>query len=274
MKIGPEAASNADYKLILENRKTAYSGLIGKKRRQFCLDYITKKTSILKQVQTRQLDAVTKSGNTISCHQGCTYCCLAYMQANIQECEAIVYYLYQNEQALFSFVNNYPVWREKLEQNGDIFIKCGDSWLEQCQPGDGKQKPASLQEMEVEYRRQNILCPFLIEGSCSIYEVRPSTCAAIVATTPPEFCSPVSREKPATHVIRVPEIFDTGFYYAEIEGTVLAFMPLTVYSILKDGYELLAGIPGLEGLAEVSTCAEAKPPADEEDGQPNTLNKS
>ncbi|MBN1368957.1 MAG: YkgJ family cysteine cluster protein [Dehalococcoidaceae bacterium] len=269
----PGAAGNSDYKLILNNQAEAYSGITGSKREKFCQDYITKKKQVFKQIHAKQLDAVSKTGKTISCHNGCTYCCMAYMQANIQECEAIVYYLYQNEQKLWHFINNYTVWREKLEQNGDMFIRCGESWLGQCQPGGGEQEPASLQEMEVEYRRQNILCPFIIEGSCSIYEVRPFTCAAIVATSPPEWCSPASSEKPATHVIRVPEIFDSGFYYGKIEGTVLAFMPLTVYSILKEGYKLLSGIPGLEGLDEISAGAGPKPFTDEENDQQYTLNK-
>jgi len=259
MTNGPDAGGNPELKLILDNRAAAYSGLIGNKRREFCLEYIEKKKNILNQVRARQLTTVLKGGKTISCHQGCTYCCLAYMQANIQECEAIVYYLYNNERALSSFLGNYPVWRERLRQNGDIFMKCGESWLQQCQPEESQEKPAALPDLEAEYRRQNIPCPFLIEGSCSIYEVRPFTCAAIVATTPPEYCSPASANSPNTYVIPAAEVIDNAFYYHAIEGTVLAFMPLAVYAILKDGYRLLAGIPGLEGLDEFSAGAGTGP---------------
>lgn len=161
--------------------------------------------------------------------------------------------MYQNRKALLNFIRSYPVWREKLRQNGDIFIRCADSWLQGCQPGDSNEKAPALREMEVEYRRQNLPCPFLSEGSCTIYEVRPFTCAAIVATTPPECCSPASSNSPTTHIILAAEVFDNVFYYNRIEGTVLAFMPLTVYSILTCGYQLLAGIPGLEGLDELPT---------------------
>lgn len=252
MNYEPDATVNPDYKLILKNRAEAYSGYIGIKRKQFCLDYIKKKKDILQKVRARQIAAVSKSGKAISCQKGCTYCCLAYMQANIQECEAIVHYLYQNRKALLNFIRSYPVWREKLRQNGDIFIICGDSWLQECQPGDSAEKTSALKEMEVEYRRQNLPCPFLSEGSCSIYEVRPFTCAAIVATTPPERCRPESPDSPNTYIISAAEVFDNVFYYNRIEGTVLAFMPLTVYSILTGGYQLLAGIPGLEGLDELS----------------------
>ena len=45
---------------------------------------------------------------------------------------------------------------------------------------------------------------------------------------------------------------DNSFYYKGISGTVLAFMPLVVYGILKDGYKLLSNIPGLEGLEEAA----------------------
>ena len=87
---------------------------------------------------------------------------------------------------------------------------------------------------------------------CLIYEVRPFTCAALVATTPPHWCNPSISNKAKTYVASTAKIFDNSFYYKGISGTVLAFMPLTVYGILKDGYKLLSYIPGLEGLEKAA----------------------
>jgi hypothetical protein len=49
-------------------------------------------------------------------------------------------------------------------------------------------------------------------------------------------------------VTRIPEIYDSSFYYSKIDQVILGFMPLVVYGILKDGYQLLSKIPGLEDL--------------------------
>ena len=82
--------------------------------------------------------------------------------------------------------------------------------------------------------------------------MHPFTCAGLVATTPPYWYSPSSTNKPKTYVTGTPTVIDNSFYYKEISGTVLAFMPLVVYGILKDGYKLLSNIPGLEGLEEAA----------------------
>lgn len=88
----------------------------------------------------------------------------------------------------------------------------------------------------------------MLENSCSIYEVRPYTCAALVATTPAQWCSPSSLNRAKTYVTRTPVVFDRSFYYGSISETLLAFMPLFVYGILRDGYKLLSLVPGLEDL--------------------------
>ena len=246
----PLRSKNIDTFLI--DKEIAYKGAIGRKRKAFCIKYIEKKIEILEQIQADQLKTVSKNGETISCQKGCSYCCLAYMQASVQECEAIVYYLYHNEIALSAFLDNYTHWREKLRQNGDIFKECGQLWQNKTNPGASEEAQLALQESEVRYRKQNIYCPFLLDDLCLIYEVRPFTCAGLVATTPPQWCSPLSPNKAKTHVTRASTVIDNSFYYKGINGTVLAFMPLVVFGILKDGYELLSKIPGLEGLEEAA----------------------
>lgn len=230
------------------DRNVAYRGEIGQERKAFCIDYIKRKKATLKDLQQRQLDSVKSKGAQISCQKGCVYCCMAYMQASVGECEAIVYYLYQKQPALNTFLCNYSTWREQLRQNGDLFLECGQLWLEKSQAGSGNKIKNALTMAENAYRRQGMLCPFLSQGACVIYEARPLTCASLVATSPPENCSPVSKLRAETLVFGTPQIFDNSFYYGKIEGTVLAFMPLMVHGILTGGYEFLSNIPGLEGL--------------------------
>ena len=246
MKSRPQSTKRLDtFKL---NREIAYEGRIGRKREYFCIDYIEEKKRMLKELKAEQFQTISNNGEKITCQKGCLYCCLLYVQASLQEREAIVYYLYHNEAALSIFLGNYTGWSKKLRQNGDIFKKCAQLWLDKAAPGASEETSRALEEEAKRYQEQNLPCPFLHNNLCLIYEVRPYTCAGMVATTPPECCNPASPNKSKVYQTRTPAVIDTSFYYRAVNGTVLAFMPLVVYGILKDGYKLISNIPGLEGL--------------------------
>jgi hypothetical protein len=248
MQYYPKRTKGID--LFKLNKEIAYKGSIGRKRKKFCIDYIKKKRKIIKELQAAQIQAATKNGEKITCQKGCSYCCLLFMQASIQECEAIVYYLYHNEIALSTFLSNYKDWRKKLRKNGDIFKKCAQLWIDKNTPGAGVEAQQAFIEEAGRYQRQNIPCPFLHNNLCLIYEVRPFTCVGTVATTPPEWCSPLNQNEPKIYQTQTPAVIDKSFYYKKINDVVLAFMPLVVYSILEDGYRMLSILTGLEDLEE------------------------
>jgi hypothetical protein len=230
------------------NKSIAYKGEIGRKREIFCKNFINQKKEILREIQADQQQTVIKNGEAITCHQGCTYCCLLYAQANIPECEAIVYYLYHHPAVLTAFLSNYRPWRRKLKLNGDIFKKCAELWQDQINEGpEGKAHQALVVEAG-RYQQQGLLCPFILGGACSIYEVRPYTCAGMIATSQSRSCLPGGSDKAKVYQTRTSAVMDNSFYYQSINGDILAFMPLVVYGLLKDGYKLLANIPGLAGL--------------------------
>ncbi len=230
------------------NREIAYKGDIGKRRQDFCIDYIEKKKGIIKEIQADQAQAAAKDGETITCPKGCTYCCLLYMQASVQECEAIVYHLYHNESVLATFLDNYRDWRKRLRRNGDIFKKCAQSWLDKNAPGAGAEEFWAFVEETKRYQGQNIPCPFLHNNLCLIYEVRPFTCVGTVASTLPEWCNPSNPNKPKIYQSQTSAVIDKTFYYKEIDGVVLAFVPIMVYGILEDGYKMLSIVTGLKDL--------------------------
>jgi Fe-S-cluster containining protein len=237
------------------NKQTAYLGELGQKREAFCAEYIARKRVVFEQFRASQAEILVKTGEVITCSKGCSRCCAAYMQASVQECEAIVYYLYRHEDIMAAFLAKYPSWRQALKENGDIFKELGELWLEKTKPGSSPEAAAALVQAEKRYLSQGIMCPFLEEGSCSIYEVRPLTCAALVAATPPEWCVPGTQNSAKMYVSHSPLLMDTSFYFNKLDGQMLAFMPLVVYGILDGGYEFLSNIPGLEGLEEVVSLA-------------------
>ena len=162
-----------------------------------------------------------------------------------------VYYLYQNNQVLNSFLRTYPEWRAQVKKGGDLFKSCGRFWKEEVTPRTAKQLLQEVVEEEKRYLEQNIPCPFLDNQLCSIYEVRPYMCVSLVAVTPSEWCNPSNENEPFRYKAYPKEVMsDYSFYYRNLDRFVISFMPMVVYEILKSGtyYYGSGGVPNLEKL--------------------------
>ena len=234
---------------IALNREIAYKGKIGKMREDFCRQYITRKQLFLKEIEKDQVDKVAAMGEKITCHKGCSTCCSQYILGTLQECEAIVYYLYQHETVLADFLQAYPIWRAKVRENESVFQNIKDVVARCCGEGFAEENNQAYDNANIRFMLQNIPCPFLSKGACSIHEVRPWNCAKPVVTTPSEWCHPstnVNNEKPNVYVSQlIPE--EVPFYFKPKALNVL-LIHLGVYEILEGGFMWLSDIPGLEGL--------------------------
>lgn len=237
-----------DYLAI--SREIAYKGKIGQMRKDFCIGYIKHKQEVIRGIEKTQLEMAGAKGETITCRKGCQYCCVLNVDASIQEGEAIVYYLYQNEGVLSNFLQAYATWGEKVRNSEDSFKKIihHRQKTENTNWKDKEVIQARLDEIG-HYAMANIPCPFLKNAICSIYEVRPYTCSGLFATTPPQLCEPLNRDKAIFYTAVHPDIFnDTFFYYRNLKSPVQGFMPLMVYQILNYGLIGMPEIPGLENL--------------------------
>jgi Fe-S-cluster containining protein len=174
------------------------------------------------------------------------------MHANIQECEAIVYYLYNNADVYEAYINNYEVWRQKLSENGDIFKNCARLWYEKGVRGAGQKEENAFSAESDRYRDQGLACPFLVDGVCSIYEVRPYMCVGTVSSSPGEWCAKGSVNAPTIYKTQTSAIFDRSFYFYDLNEYILTFFPISVYHILENGYKMLELITGLTGLEETA----------------------
>lgn len=233
-------------------KSIAYKGKIGRAREQFCIKYFDKKRQRLHDLHEALILAESETKQKITCHKGCSYCCSFYIEASVQECEIIVYYLYHNPNLLISFLQTYPKWREKIKNNGDLIKGRGRFWNAKITPQNAKSLWQEVGEEEQKYLAQDIPCPFLFANSCSIYNFRPYTCAAYVAVTPNEWCKPDSKnQKKILKAFAQEVLFDRSFYYVkELENPILFPMQLGVYEILKCGlsYFSIHGVKGLENL--------------------------
>ncbi len=133
-----------------------------------------------------------------------------------------------------------------------MFNICQQVWQEASVLIYGEGLQSAFAELTDGHSIDEALCPFLQNGTCSIYPVRPYVCAAFSATTPAQWCSPYYPRVPKLYRI-MPErlkVPDLSFYYKCLSGPVISSMPLTVYEILEGGPGYLSTVPGLEGLKE------------------------
>ncbi len=126
------------------------------------------------------VNAVKSSGKKISCQEGCAACC--YQAIPLAEIEAY---------RIAEIVENLPeLRRTEIKNRFDAasrhFHEIG--WferLDQCalMPKEARQK------VVMEYFYENVSCPFLEDGACSIYEDRPLACREYLVTSAAENCS-------------------------------------------------------------------------------------
>jgi Fe-S-cluster containining protein len=95
------------------------------------------------------------------------------------------------------------VIKEKFARGVEHFNKI--DWFERMQalaplkpPKDPNYQRKEVLDLAMEYFYENIPCPFLEEGSCSIHPDRPLACREYLVTTPAENCS-----RPTAETVRV-----------------------------------------------------------------------
>ncbi len=235
--------------LLRLNQEIAYKGKIGWLREQYCLEQIRYMKVCHQKIGQDQIEHARARGGVISCGKGCSCCCYLYIGANLQECEAIAYYLYHHKPLLDSFIEKYPGWREAVRQGGDQFRNCEQLFTKMLLSGTDKQREQTFEAALRRHNKQNIACPFLENDLCLIYETRPCNCAGLFITTSPEQCQPQNNEDPRFNITTIDDVVsDTSFYYRSLSHPIHLYMPVAVYRILEEGFSYLAQFPGLEGL--------------------------
>ena len=232
----------SDLNQIIEwNKQNAYSGELGRRRELFCQDYIQQKKVRIKDLEQKQRAEVESNKAEITCEKQCRFssCCMEYIEATIQECDTIVYYLYKNNEAFSKFLKNYPGWRERVASCDDIYKEC-EAIYETLFPSIVKKQDFRLLEdidqkyldFHMRYFDLHIPCPFSCDNECLIYEVRPFSCAGSYSTSPLELCGMIDKIFPPINRSEPPDdALSSSFYYGTIQAPRPLFMPLTVYEI-------------------------------------------
>lgn len=131
------------------------------------------------------IEDMNAAGLQISCKAGCGACCRQLVPISKTEAHRLREVVSEMpEERQTEIISRFQAAREKLQSAG---------LLERLEAREftNKQEAAAI---GMEYFAQDIYCPFLEEGSCSIYSERPISCREYLVTSPAENCSKPSAE--------------------------------------------------------------------------------
>ena len=223
---------------IAVNRAAAYQGAVGRQRETFCIDYTALKKAKIAEIENSLKQRTASAGKTISCSPGCGFCCQQYIVASLKECEGIVYYLYGHDKALEHFIKAFDNWRDRIAKIARCFQNINRLGEKFSLGQDTDEDRRLFIQESFEYASQRIPCPFLIDSSCSIYEVRPYTCAGFVSVSPPEWCQvrhPNNSE--SQHFKTATPAENEVTYFIQQGSDIISSLPFMVNRILEEGYE-------------------------------------
>ncbi len=234
------------------HRRTAYIGSIGRKRKEFCTRYSAYKSKTLRSLAVRQAAEAKSLAKTVSCHKGCSFCCDYLVAVSIQESEAIIHYLYENEGALNAFLARYPAWYNELSRHLDLLKR-----ISQAAEVVNSQEVVTPEMLKIARRETtafwdlHLHCPFLVDQACLIHPVRPFTCAGHYSLSPAEYCDLSGGKEAEVRV--VPPEFDAiqgQFWDERLNAPYEDMLPNVVFSTLTGGFGYLSSLPGLGKLEE------------------------
>jgi Fe-S-cluster containining protein len=198
--------------------------------------------------------AIRKNGQPVTCAKGCSACC------RIQPVPVTPVEAY----SLSLLVESMPEPRRAavVARFRDCVSRLEDAGLTSVylegRPADSTEQ---AQANARKYLDLGLVCPFLEDDACGIYDSRPFTCRDYLVTSPKEFCSdPLSLP-----VRRAPTLVSGGRAMlaaeANVTGTAGYTLPLTLalafvetcrerFTRLYDGQELFAR--GVRALVESS----------------------
>jgi len=246
------ATNYSDVSATNNHKQIAYVGEAGRQREEFCREYTVYKQTAIAAIASNLRQKAEDAGKTISCHQGCTDCCYVYVVASLQECEAIVFYLYQNTDVLEHFLDAFPYWRAGVEHIRDDFFAISNIQQKRMSHADTPKDNKVFENALKKYAKQHLPCPFLKDDTCNIYEVRPYACAGLVSTTPAEWCGTNHQNHNKIKLWKAEVNLDSDPpYFANPESLVtLTNMPALVFEILSYGWDFLRRVPGCEHLTD------------------------
>jgi len=210
-------------------------GSHGSWRREFCKRYTKQLGQGRENAFNALLTTLSAEGEAISCREGCTHCCYHYVTVSLAQGIVIVDHLYKRKDLLKRFLDRYDEWHKRAESLSDGIDRIRTQALSSSAPID--QVIAETRPLSNRYFASNIPCPFLASDRCSIYPLRPPSCSAHHAVSPPDWCATDSQQAPEIRrsvledkdVINLVQLADPRLSLFELS------LPTMVYRLLTEG---------------------------------------
>ncbi|MGV8080306.1 MAG: hypothetical protein AB2L22_09640 [Syntrophales bacterium] len=210
-------------------------GLYGAWRREFCRKYREYLVQARNNSFNSLVNTLTAKGEKITCQKGCSYCCFHYVAVPLAHGIVIVDYLYNRKKLLKKFINNYDVWKNKGRDISDVIDYTRGQAFSSSMPIN--KIIAVTRPLSMRYLEMDIQCPFLVNNTCIIYDVRPFPCSGQYSISPPDCCSTTSAENAVIYQL-VPEDEDL-IKILQLAGphlmTYEVTLPIMVYKLLNEG---------------------------------------
>ena len=130
-----------------------------------------------------RLDAGAKRGSPASCTAGCDACCRQLITISPMEAQAIAEYVDRSPETAARADESIRKWRDEVAWRLDL-----SEAVERFRQADGYVSGPEGGRLEADYWNARLPCPFLHEGQCSIYEVRPFNCREHYVLSDPLLC--------------------------------------------------------------------------------------
>jgi Fe-S-cluster containining protein len=220
---------------VKDVEKKACTGQSGRWRQQFCRNYSTVINQIIAEHHSLLLKKLEAREETISCRKGCSQCCYQHIGISLAHGIYITDYLYSNSKLQHAFLKDYANWYAVV---GPVSEEI-----------DVHQHQAAAQLKKYEtwwflvsaplnrYFRLAMPCPFLKDGSCTIYSLRSASCAGHYSVNPPELCSANNIEGSPTYNLTLRES-DCQKLVALAPQELFVYqmtMPILIYRLLTEG---------------------------------------
>lgn len=114
-----------------------------------------------------------------ACHAGCSACCHQIVDALNWEASLVTDFIAQEMPT---------ARRDRAREQAEAWLRTFNAITRAATPA-APLRPEEVNAARVEFRRRRVACPFLIDGQCTIYPVRPVVCRSHIVETDPEACA-------------------------------------------------------------------------------------
>lgn len=114
-----------------------------------------------------------------ACHAGCSACCHQIVDVLNWEASLVTDFIRQDMSA---------AQREHARVQAEAWLHTFNAITRAATPA-APLRPEEVNAARVEFRRRRVACPFLVEGQCTIYPVRPVVCRSHIVEADPEACA-------------------------------------------------------------------------------------